>query len=76
MNIFEIKRLSEEKEPFYFDIKTMKSFGQTMRGWSIKKQNDGRFRISQPIMDRFIPNKIVGKSIRYFNPLTNDLENK
>ena len=73
MNIYEIKRLSEEKAPFFFTRKTLNFFGQTMRSFSTKKQEDGRIRISAPMTDRFT-GRNVGTTVRYFNPITNELD--
>ena len=75
MTIYEIKKRVSETLPYYFSRSTMKFFGQTMRGWSLAKQPDGRIRISQPIRD-LSTGKVQGETIRYFNPLTNKLERK
>lgn len=50
----------------------MKFFGQTMAKFKLKKMPDGRTRISQPMKDH--TGKIMGQTIRYFNPETNDLD--
>ena len=75
MTIYEIKRLSEENSPYFFVPKTMKFFGQTMRSFSVKKMNDGRYYISAPMIDRFTSSKI-GVTERYFNPTNNKLERR
>lgn len=73
MTIYEIKRLTESTSPKYFDRQTLRFFGQTMKDFSVKKQDDGRFKISAIMRDRF-SRRIVGESIRYFNPTNNNLE--
>lgn len=71
MTIYEIKNRTQETSPYFFDRKTLKFFGQTMRSFSVKKQADGRFRVSAPLMDGKIKR---GESVRFFNPNTNELE--
>lgn len=73
LTIYDIKRLSEESAPYFFSPKTMKFFGQTMRSFSVRKQEDGRYYISAPMVDRFT-GRVMGKTERYFNPDTNTLE--
>lgn len=73
MTISEIKYKTIETYPYFFDRKTLKFFGQTMNGFKVKKQNDGRYRISQKMRDH--SGKIVGETVRYFNPQNNKLEN-
>lgn len=73
MNIYEIKDKTESTSPYFFNKKTMKFFGQTMRSFSIKKQEDGRYLISAPMRDRNT-GKTMGETIRYFNPINNKLE--
>jgi hypothetical protein len=75
LTIYDIKRLTENTSPYYFTRKTLKFFGQTLRSFSVKKQSDGRIKISAPMRDRFT-GKIVGESVRYFNPANNHLEIK
>lgn len=72
MTIYEIKRMVQQNEPFYFSSKTMKSFGQTLKDFKVKKMADGRYFISAPIKMR---GKNTGYfSERFFNPNTNKLE--
>lgn len=73
MTIYEIKRRSAETAPYFFATKTLKFFGQTMKSFSVRKQQDGRFKISAPMVDRFTGRK-MGDTIRYFNPNTNNLD--
>jgi len=73
MTIYEIKQRTQESAPYFFVPKTLKFFGQTMRSFSIKKQNDGRYYISAPMIDRFT-GRNMGKTERFFNPITNELQ--
>ena len=73
MTIYEIKDRTQETSPKYFDRKTLKFFGQTLRDFSVRKQPDGRYLVTAPIRDRFTK-KQIGESVRYFNPKTNRLE--
>ena len=73
MTIYEIKRLIQSTSPHFFDRATLKFFGQTMRDFSVKKCADGRYRISAPILNPY-NRKPFGKTVRYFNSATNELE--
>jgi len=73
MTIYEIKRLTADTSPYFFVPKTLKFFGQTMRSFSVRKQPDGRYYISAPMIDRFT-GRNIGKTERYFNPTTNTLD--
>jgi len=66
LSIYDIKRLTAETSPYFFSPKTMRFFGQTMAGFSVVRMQDGRTRISQRMPH--------GLTVRYFNPLTNELE--
>ncbi len=74
MTIHEIKRLTQETNPYYFDRQTMRFFGQRLRDFRVQKQPDGRYRISAPITDR--DGRNMGESVRFFNPANNELEDK
>jgi hypothetical protein len=67
--IYEIKRLTTEKAPYFFSKDTMQFFNQTLRDFKVESLKDGRFKISA---DSFGDNE----TIRFFNPITNDLETK
>lgn len=71
MTIHEIKRRTAQTSPYYFSRKTMKFFGQTLKSFSVRKQPDGRYLISAPMLDN---GRKVGTSERYFNPINNELE--
>ncbi len=73
MTIYEIKRLTADNSPYFFAPKSMRFFGQTMRSFSIKKQSDGRYLISAPMIDRST-NRTMGTTTRFFNPITNELQ--
>ena len=66
MTIYEIKRKTQETEPYFFDQSTMRFFGQSLKDFRVKKQPDGRYKISAP--NRY------GTTVRYFNPQNNELE--
>lgn len=72
MTIYEIKQLTQETSPYFFSRNTLKFFNQTMRGFSVIKQQDGRYKISQSMKDS--QGKIIGQTIRFFNPSNNELE--
>lgn len=73
MTIYEIKRLTAETEPYYFDRKTMQFFGQTMKSFKVEKCEDGRYKISAPMKSYW--DTPIGTSVRFFNPENNKLEN-
>jgi len=74
MTISDIKRLTAETSPHFFDRKSLRFFGQTMRSFRVVKQSDGRYLISAPMKDS--NGVFVGQTIRYFNPKTNKLDHK
>jgi len=67
MTIYEIKRLTETTAPYFFDTKTLKFFGQTLKSFSVQKCNDGRYFLQAP-------RKHGGYTTRFFNPQNNRLE--
>ena len=67
MTIYEIKQRSRS---CFFSRESMKFFGQTLKSFKVRKQADGRYRISAP----YGPGKPKGETVRYFNPLNNVLE--
>lgn len=73
LTIYDIKRMTQETAPYFFVPKTMRFFGQTMRSFSVKKQQDGRYYISAPMIDK-TTGRIMGKTERHFNPITNELQ--
>lgn len=73
MTIYEIATRTEESSPYFFSRTTLKFFGQTMKSFRVKKEPDGRYKISAPIRN---DGRIVGETIRFFNPINNELEFK
>ena len=71
MTIYQIKRLTQESSPYFFDRKSLRFFGQTMRSFRVCKQSDGRYKITAPITHKFGAH---GETVRFFNPLTNQLD--
>ena len=71
MTIYQIKRRVEETAPYFFNTKSLKFFGQTLRSFSVHKAGE-RFYISAPMKDS--RGKVVGRTERFFNPSTNELE--
>lgn len=77
MTIYRIKELTAETNPHYFTHDTLRFFGQTLRMFTVTKQSDGRYKISAPSFwaDRATGQpRLMGHSVRYFNPETNELE--
>jgi hypothetical protein len=70
MTIYEIKYRTAKNNPYFFDRKTMKFFGQTLRDFSVKKLPDGRYLITAPMR---LDGRIVGTTERVFDPETNEL---
>jgi hypothetical protein len=64
--IYEIKRLTKEKAPYFFSKNTMKFFNQTLRDFKVESLKNGRYKISAKSGNN--------KTIRFFNPINNDLE--
>ncbi len=71
MTIYEIKRRTAKTAPYFFTRDTLRFFGQTMKSFAVKKQADGRFKISAP-WGRNWEQKL--KTVRFFNPINNKLE--
>jgi hypothetical protein len=70
MTIYDIKAAVAQTEPYFFNSRTMKSFGQTLKSFSVRKDGT-RYFISAPSR---MNGRIVGYTQRYFNPETNKLE--
>jgi len=68
--IYDIKRLTAKTSPHYFDRKTMKAFGQTLRDFRVRKLDGGKFLISAPMK---YGGKVQGHSERIFDPENNTL---
>jgi hypothetical protein len=74
MTIHQIKELTKDSSPYFFKGDTMRFFGQTMKSFSVKKQPDGRYKISAPMKDQ--NRKVMGQTVRYFDPIKKTLELK
>ena len=72
LTIYDIKELTKKTSPFFFSRDTLQFFGQTMRSFKLEKQPDGRTRITAPMIDN--RGHLMGKTVRYFNPVNNELE--
>ena len=72
MTIYEVKAIHEQKDPdYFFNKKTMRFFGQTLRSFSVQYLGNDKYRISAPM--RF-EGKVVGCSVRIFDYNTGKLE--
>ena len=67
--IYEIKRLTKETSPFFFTRDTMRFFNQRLKDFKVYPLEKGRFKITAP-------SKYGNTTVRYFNPITNKLENE
>lgn len=72
MDIYEIKRRTQETSPYFFSKETLKFFGQTMKDFRVAKLNDGRFYISAKC--KAFDGTMTDKTERIFNPVSNELE--
>ena len=51
MRIYDIKKMSKDKAPYFFERKSMKFFNQTLKDFSVKKLNEEKYYISAPMRD-------------------------
>ncbi len=72
MTIYEVKRRTQDNQPYFFTRDTMKFFHQTLKDYSVTKYDAIRYLISAPCKDH--NGKIVHYTKRYFNTVTNNLE--
>lgn len=72
MTIYDIRRLTSETSPYFFTRDTMRFFHQTLRGYSVRKQPDGRYRIACAMRDG--SGRYMGETERFYNPLNHKLE--
>ncbi|CAB4136336.1 hypothetical protein UFOVP299_50 [uncultured Caudovirales phage] len=63
MTIYQIKQ-NVINAPYFFDTKTLKCFGQTLKSFKVVKLENGNFYI-------YAPRNSGGFTEREFNPLTN-----
>ena len=73
MTIYDIKRMSEDKAPYFFERKTLKFFNQTLKDFSVKKLNEEKYYISAPMRDS--RGHQVGVTKRVFDVRTRELLN-
>jgi protein associated with RNAse G/E len=71
MTIYDIKERTKKTAPYFFDRKTMKFFGQTMRDFKVYKQKDGKYLIVAESGSNWTEKHYTK---RLFNPVTNILE--
>lgn len=70
MTIHEIKDRTKETSPYFFSSETLRFFRQTLSDFTVVEQTDGRYKISAPC-------KLYnGYTVRFFNPITNELDHK
>ena len=75
MTIYEIKRrLTESKnDTHFFDRKTLKFFGQTLKMFRVQKVDNRFFFVTCPI---FIDGKNTGHTVRWYDSLNNAMLSK
>lgn len=74
MTIFQIKKRTRDTSPYFFSLKTLRFFGQSLNSFMVQDLGDGKHRISAPIYDS--RGVIMGETVRIFNEATNELENE
>jgi len=73
MTIYDIKRMSEDKAPYFFERKSMRFFNQTLKDFSVKKLNEEKYYISAPMRDS--RGQQMGITKRVFDVRTRELLN-
>ena len=68
---YEIKKRTAKTAPYFFTRDTLEYFGQTLRDFSVVRENDGRFKIEAK---SYFMGDYMGETVRFFNPETNELE--
>lgn len=71
MDIYQIER-NCLGSPFFFSKDTLRFFGQTMEGFNVEFQGDGRYMISQKMTDSDGTDR--GMTRRFYNPKNKKLE--
>jgi hypothetical protein len=69
MTIYEIKRIVKEKAPYFFDRKTMKFWGQTLKDFRVRKLSDRYYYI----FASWRKPGFTGKTERIFDNVERDL---
>tara|TARA_R100001463_G_scaffold23977_1_gene57254 strand:+ start:5160 stop:5381 length:222 start_codon:yes stop_codon:yes gene_type:complete len=73
MTIYQIKKRTAKTSPYFFSKDTMRFFGQKLSDFKVSKQSDGRYKISAKSGANWSQEL---KTVRYFNPSNNRLENE
>lgn len=73
MTIQEIKERTLKTAPYFFSDDTMRFFGQKLSDFKVSKQSDGRYKISAKSGANWSQ---ILKTVKYFNPINNRLENE
>ncbi len=68
MTIYEIKRRSQAKKPYYFSKDTMKFFGQTLKDFKVYKLKNDMYQFRAKSWGNH-------ETIAYFDSITNDINN-
>lgn len=68
MTIYEIKRRSQAKKPYYFSKDTMKFFGQTLKDFKVYKLKNDMYQFRAKSWGN-------NETIAYFDAVTNDIGN-
>lgn len=70
MTIYEIKRqLSESKhDTHFFDRKTLKFFGQTLKSFKVQKIDNRFYFVTAPI---YLDGKQINRTIRWYDSVNN-----
>ena len=70
--IYDIKCRTQDSSPYFFERKTLKFFGQTMKSFTVKKLSETEYSLTAGMFDH--SGKYVGMTNRIFNTTTNKLE--
>tara|TARA_R110000764_G_scaffold117669_1_gene205006 strand:+ start:614 stop:898 length:285 start_codon:yes stop_codon:yes gene_type:complete len=71
MTIQEIKKRTEKTSPYYFSKNSLEDFGQKLEDFEITKLTETKYLISA---DSFWEGRLMGKSRRIFDTITNNLD--
>jgi hypothetical protein len=77
MNIYDIKRLTADTEPYFFSDAWLYQYGQKMEDFTVTPQPDGRYKIHAPIYNArplFGHECPFTETVRYYNPTSHRLE--
>ena len=71
MTIYQIKEKTLETNPYFFNTKTLKFFGQTLKSFNVHKISETKYLINAPIRNN---GKKIGITEKIFNTENNELE--